>query len=183
MAEVFYRYREEGGAWVVTDRLEAVPEAQRDAAERIELPPLRTPEATPEAGNPASETERTAPSGGWADWVQAARDAVPDVAPPSVPVPDGPPRGFDLPSFGIGLGLGLTVFVVYAFLRSRGRWLTRLALVALVVALVGTSLAGMWIAPHVPGAPEWLMTPDELFREAQRVADEAAPENRLGDLE
>lgn len=176
MAAVFYRYRDESGAWVVTDRLDAVPEALRSQVEQVVLPdlppgPNTSPEASREAG---PERGASAPSELIA-WIRRAKD---ELGPGAAAV-----SRIDGPSFGFGFGLGLTVFVVYACVRRAGRLLTRLALVALAVALVGASLAGMWIAPRVPGAPEWLMTPDELIREAKRVADEAAPENRLGDLE
>ena len=182
MAATFYRYRDADGGWVVTDRLEAVPVAARDGAQRIDIAEL--PELAP-AGAPSSSaetpgTERPGAAGGdegsgVGTWMQKARE--------SVELPGAPRLDFDGASFGLGLGLGLAVFVVYGFIRRSGRLVVRLALLGLVVALLGTSVAGLWIAPHVPGAPDWLMTPDQLIREARRVAEDAAPEQRLGDLE
>lgn len=182
MADTFYRYRGEDGAWVVTDRLEAVPPPARVEAQRIDisdLPDLARPAEA--AAEPRTTGTAEGPPAGpagddaeLADWVQKARE--------SVAVPPAPRLDIDGPSFGFGLGLGLTAFVVYGLIRRSGRLVTRLAMLALVVALLGTSIAGLWLAPHVPGAPEWLMTPDQLIREAQRVAEDAALEKRLGDL-
>jgi hypothetical protein len=180
MASTFYRYRDEDGGWVVTDRLEAVPAAARDGAQRIEIAAL--PELAP-APPPVKDTggagvrpgAEGAEGPGVQAWVQKARQ--------SVEVPAAPRLDFDGASFGLGLGLGLAAFVVYGFLRRSGRLVVRLALLGLVLVLLGTSVAGLWIAPHVPGAPDWLMTPDQLIREARRVAKDAAPEQRLGDLE
>jgi hypothetical protein len=172
---VFYRYQNDDGAWVVTANRSAIPADRRAEAEAIVLPDFPSDQADRAEAEPSEPGLIGGERFDVSAWVQTAREAA--------PIRPLPRLGrWDWPSAGIGFGLGLTVFVVYAFLSKSGRLFTRLALFALVILLMGTSVAGWWIAPHVPGAPEWLMTPDELIREARRVADEAAPEKRLGDL-
>lgn len=179
-----YRYRDDEGAWVVVEEWADVPLRYQPEAEPVVLPGL---------GAGSGRMEDPIPASGRAEQ-RAAAEEDPVVRGPGLEVPGlaaKPARsswlgdalgGLHAPSFGVGFGLGLGVFVVYAGLKRSGTRITRLALLALVVLLVGASVAGMWVAPNVPGAPEWLLTPDELVREARRVAEEAAPEKRLGDL-
>jgi len=205
VATTFFRYRDPSGGWVLTDRIEAVPKWARAEAERIEsseLPALVAPapadldpaldgpparvrdqlrrrrEAATRDDDPAARGEGppggASLEGGFAQWVQSARELGPGPAATAV--------DFDVPSFGIGLGLGLAAFVVYAWVRRSGRLVVRLATLALVLGLMGASFAALWWGPLVPGAPDWLKTPDQLIREARRVAEDVAPEERLGDL-
>lgn len=171
--DVVYRYPEDGGGWVYVNDLALVPEAKRDAAERVTLSSAAKVEAEPAAEAPAPiaskapakperptarSLKKTAVS-----KVQAAQREVSGVLPFV--------RDLDAPSLAVGFACGLALMTIPSLLRRGGRLLLKAALVVVVGGLLVGAYLG-WVQRSAGLGSGPLASPREMVREAEEAAEQ-----------
>jgi hypothetical protein len=117
----YYRYTDDSGATVWTDRLDAVPRHLRERAE-----PVRTP------GDNTFDPDLRERAREWLERAREAAEGVRERADPHL-------GDVHLPSAALGFGVGLGVFFAFSIAFKTGRLLFRLVLFLVVIGVIGGS--------------------------------------------